>query len=87
MYNANERTQWERSWLFTWYIVHRTPAYKLTKAAWVVIYVHLKFAFSFSNNLFFFQNNFTELAESNVVYKERRNSSAILKQKFSPYPR
>ena len=80
-----KREPWERSWLFTWYI-YRAPADKSTKAAWVVIYVHLKFAFSFSNNRFFFQNNFTELAESNVVYKQRRNSSAILKQKFSPCP-
>ena len=84
MYNAKERTL---GTTLAIYLVYRAPADKLTKAAWVVIYVHLKFAFSFSNNLFFFQNNFTELAESNVVYKKRTNSSAILKQNFSPYPR
>ena len=44
MYNANERTLGTKLAI---YLVYRAPADKLTKAAWVVIYVHLKFAFSF----------------------------------------
>ena len=59
MYNAKERTLGTK-WAI--YLVYRAPADKLTKAAWVVISVDLKFVLSFSNNLFFFQKNFTELA-------------------------
>ena len=54
MYNAKERTLGTK-WAI--YLVYRAPADKFTKATWVVIYVDLKFALSFSNNLFFLQNN------------------------------